>query len=190
MSEEVRQGSAEQNGFQQEIAQQVKQWLEEVVVGFNFCPFARRELEAGRVRFAVVEGSKVKQAISVLLDELHFLDKNDAVETTLLIFADGFRDFHQYLDMLEVAQMAIEDVGYEGVYQLASFHPEYVFEGEDFDDASNYTNRAPYPVIHLLREVSIELAIEKHPDPDGIPARNQALAREKGAAFWASFLKR
>lgn len=186
----LQEDSAQESSLQQAIAQQVKQWLEEVVIGFNFCPFARRELEAGRVRFTVIEGSKVKQAVAALLDELHFLDKNDAVETTLLIFADGWRDFYQFLDMLEVAQMALEDVGYEGVYQLASFHPEYVFEGEDFDDASNYTNRAPYPVIHLLREVSIELAVEKHPDPDGIPVRNQALAREKGAAFWASFLKR
>lgn len=165
-----------------------RQWLKDVVIGFNFCPFARREFESGRVRYRVAESRKTKLLITALLEELHFLDGHDEIETTLLIFSEGLGDFYDYLDFLGLAQLTLEEVGYDGVFQLASFHPEYVFEGEAFDDASNYTNRSPSPMIHLIREASIERAVAAHRDVDGIPERNQILAREKGAEFWRALL--
>ncbi len=180
----------EESEEHQAIVAQTAQWLEEVVIGFNFCPFARREFDSGRVRYRVVDGRKIKPLIAALLEELHLLDGHEEVETTLLIFSNGMGDFYDYLGFLELAQLALEDVGYEGVFQLASFHPEYVFEGEDFDDASNYTNRSPLPMIHLIRETSIERAVAAHRDVDSIPERNQKLAREKGAKFWQTFLSK
>lgn len=167
---------------------QVKTWLEDVVIGFNFCPFAKREFDAGRVRYQVVAGSKSKRVLAVLLEELAYLDEQAEIETTLLILADGWRDFYDYLSLLDRAQDVLAAAGYEGVYQLASFHPDYVFDGEAVDDASNYTNRSPLPLLHLLRESSIERAVASDPYVDLIPERNQKLAREKGAAFWRSLL--
>ena len=166
----------------------VQRWLLDVVIGYNFCPFAKREVDAGRVRYQVLAGRKSKAAIIALLDELAFLDSHDEVETTLLILADGWRDFYEYLALLDLAQQALENAGYEGVYQLASFHPDYMFDGEAADDAANYTNRSPLPLLHLLRESSIDRAIASDPDVDQIPARNQQLARTKGADFWRSLL--
>lgn len=166
----------------------VRQWLQEVVIGNNFCPFAQREFDAGRVRYRVFEGRKSKGAIAALLDELHFLDEHDEIETTLLILADGWRDFYDYLALLDTAQQALENAGREGIYQLASFHPDYVFADEAVDDASNYTNRSPLPLLHLLRESSIERAIASDPNVDQIPERNKQLARAKGATFWRGLL--
>ncbi|MBQ0719229.1 MAG: DUF1415 domain-containing protein [Gammaproteobacteria bacterium] len=166
----------------------VRQWLQEVVIGHNFCPFAKREFDAGRVRYQVFDGRKSKRAIATVLDELRFLDEHEEIETTLLIFADGWRDFYDYLALLDEAQQALEDGGYEGVYQLASFHPDYVFADEAVDDASNYSNRSPLPLLHLLRESSIARAIVSDPNVEQIPERNKQLARAKGAAFWQSLL--
>ncbi|MEZ0123172.1 MAG: DUF1415 domain-containing protein [Candidatus Reddybacter sp.] len=166
----------------------VHRWLQEVVIGYNFCPFAQREFDGGRVRYCVFEGRKSKGAIAALLDELHFLDEHADIETTLLILADGWRDFYDYLTLLDTAQQALDDAGYEGVYQLASFHPDYVFADEAVDDASNYTNRSPLPLLHLLRESSIDRAIASDPNVDQIPERNKQLARAKGADFWRSLL--
>lgn len=166
----------------------VRRWLQEVVIGHNFCPFAQREFDAGRVRYCVFEGRKSKGAIAALLDELHFLDEHDEIETTLLILADGWRDFYDYLALLDTAQQALENADREGIYQLASFHPDYVFADEAVDDASNYTNRSPLPLLHLLRESSIERAIASDPNVDQIPERNKQLARAKGADFWRGLL--
>ena len=166
----------------------VRRWLQEVVIGKNFCPFAKREFDAGRVRYQVFEGRKSKRAVGLVLDELRFLDQHDDIETTLLILAEGWRDFYDYLSLLDAAQQALDDAGYEGVYQLASFHPDYVFADEAVDDASNYTNRSPLPVIHLLRESSIERAIASDPNVDEIPQRNKQFARGKGVNYWQSLL--
>lgn len=170
------------------IVQHIQSWLVDVIIGFNFCPFARREFEAGRIRYRVLDSTKKKLAIKALLEEFQFLDDHEATETTLLIFADGFGEFYAYLDLLDQAQQALEEAGYEGIYQLASFHPDYLFEGEALDDASHYTNRSPYPMLHLLRESSIERAVASDPNIDQIPERNKALARDRGAAFWQAFL--
>ena len=166
----------------------VRRWLQEVVIDYNLCPFAQREFDAGRVSYRVFEGRKSKAAIAALLDELHVLDEHDNIETTLLILVDGWRDFYDYLALLDAAQQALEAAGYEGIYQLASFHPDYVFADEAVDDASNYTNRSPLPLLHLLRESSIARAIASNPNIDQIPDRNKQLVRAKGADFWRGLL--
>lgn len=155
-------------------------WIEQVVIGLNFCPFARREVEKNRVRYSVCESGKKKGVLECFLSECRLLDDDNNIETTLLILPRGYSDFSIYLDVLDLIQQLLEAEGYEGVYQLASLHPDYCFEGEDFDDPANFTNRSPYPMIHILREQSLERALGAHPDPESIPERNIKLAREMG----------
>ncbi|MCM5703823.1 DUF1415 domain-containing protein [Larsenimonas salina] len=168
----------------------VSRWVEDAVIGENLCPFAQREWLAHRVRLCVSDAGDLDTVLSDLMDELNRIDQSDALETTLVILGEGGGDFDEYLDWLEASNLLVFKMGLEGKFQLASFHPEYQFEGEAFEDASNFTNRAPWPVLHILREESIEAALASVDDPDAIFERNQAHARARGTAYWQSLLAR
>ena len=112
------------------------------------------------------------------------------LETTLVIYNDGFRGFERYLDLVEYGNDLLIDSGFEGIFQLASMHPEYCFDGEDYDDASNFTNRSPYPLIHIIREASMARVLSVYNEPELIPEHNIALANEKGANFFQQILSR
>ncbi len=157
-----------------------RRWVEDVIVAHSFCPFARREVERQRIRYAVSQESRVADALAVLIDECLKLDRDSRIETTLLIYPQGFEVFEDYLDFVALAEALLREQGYEGIYQLATFHPDYRFADAPVDDPANYTNRSPYPVLHILREASLEKTIAGHPDPEGIPERNVAYARELG----------
>ena len=122
----------------------------------------------------------LENALEAVIEEMRYLDRTKNIETTLIIFPDHFAEFEDYLDLVELAEALSVELGYEGIYQIASFHPEYCFGGADENDPANYTNRSPYPMVHLLREDSISRALEHYADPEGIPDRNIALARTKG----------
>ena len=162
------------------IIKQTKKWLEDIVIKHNFCPFAKRELLRDSIRFHVVDSSDMAEALQALADEFFYLDHQEATETTLVIFPQGFNHFDDYLGLVELANALLEDQEYSGIYQLASFHPDYCFEGSDNNDPANYTNRSPYPTLHIIRESSLARAIERHPDAEGIPERNIDYARELG----------
>lgn len=162
---------------------QTKKWITEVVIGCNFCPFAAREVKLDRVRYEVTDTNDLAIALELLINECRRLDENPNIETTLLIFSQGFASFDDYLGLVSLAEQTLKHHRYEGVYQVASFHPFYCFDGEAEDDAANYTNRSPHPMLHLLREESIEKALEKYPDPDSIPERNIEFTRKKGEAY-------
>lgn len=166
-----------------EIIKQSRNWVEKVVVGLNFCPFAHREVENNRVRYVVSQSTGVESALEDLLKEIHFLEDNEETETTLLILPMGFSDFDDYLDLVDLTDALIEDQEYEGIFQVASFHPDYVFADSHEDDAANFTNRSPNPILHILRESSLERVLEHHPNPEAIPERNVKFAREKGLAY-------
>lgn len=157
-----------------------RRWVEEVIVAHCFCPFAGREVERGTIRYTVSPESRVVGALEVLIDECLLLDRDSSIETTLVIYPQGFEVFEDYLDFAALAEDLMVEQGYEGIYQLATFHPDYRFADSTEDDPANYTNRSPYPLLHLLREVSLEKAIARHPDPDGIPQRNVSYARDMG----------
>jgi len=165
-----------------------RRWLQQVVIGHNLCPFAARELDAGRVSFVSCEEQEPEALLLALATQVEALVEDPATETTLLVFPNALGDFDDYLDFLALTQLWLEDSGMEGDFQFASFHPDYCFDGCQPEDASNYTNRSPLPVIHILREESVEKAIAAHPDPDRIPHRNIALAEQKGSAFWRELL--
>lgn len=163
-----------------EIIVRTKSWIETVVVGCNFCPFAKRELERGTVRYVVIDEVKIEHCLERLYDEFVYLDSNDDIETTLIIFSKTFVTFETFLTAVDMSEQLLTQYEYDGTYQLASFHPNYCFAGSDDNDAANYTNRSPFPMLHLLREDSLEKALENYPDPEQIPNRNVEKARTLG----------
>lgn len=146
----------------------------------NFCPFARRVLENGNIHYLVSRETSLQSGLEALLLTCIRLDEMPSVETALIIYPQAFTRFDDYLEMLGIAENLLIEQGYEGTYQLASFHPEYRFADAPVDDPANYTNRSPYPMLHLLREGSIEQALQTYPDPEGIPERNIEYARAQG----------
>jgi hypothetical protein len=155
-------------------------WLKSVIIGFRICPFAEHVVNRNTVQYQLDESTDIKECLANLITECEHLDNNFEIATTLVIYTDAFSDFDAYLDYVALAEDLLIAQDYEGIYQLASFHPEYCFAGEAPDDAANYTNRSPYPMIHILRESDLEQAIASHPDPEGIPQRNIDLTRSMG----------
>lgn len=159
---------------------QSRDWVERFVVALDVCPFARREVERDSIRYVCADASSFEQVLLSLLDECRRLDDEPSLETTLLILVQGVEDFEDYLDLLALGETLLEQQGYEGIYQLASFHPDYCFEAADADDPANYTNRSPWPMLHILREASVENALSRFAHPERIPSRNIKLLRDMG----------
>lgn len=166
-----------------QAVEQTKKWINDVVIGCNFCPFAANVVKHQRVFYRVEFSSDATVCLRVFMEELSRLDNDADVETSFIVFPTGFEDFEAYLDLVALAEKLLKKHDYEGVYQVASFHPEYRFADAPEDDAANYTNRSPHPMLHLLREDSIDRALEHYKDPDSIPDRNIHFAREKGMLY-------
>jgi len=151
-----------------------KAWIEKDVIGLNLCPFAKPVFQAGQIRYVVSTASTAWTLLSDLANELIYLHETPAAttDTTLLIHPRVMADFFEYNDFLADADAALERLGLVGEIQIASFHPDYQFADTEPDDPSNRTNRSPYPTLHLLREASVEKALETYPNPEEIPARN------------------
>ena len=164
------------------IAQTVA-WIKSVVIGCNFCPFASKVLLKNGIRYVVLFEANMEKVLESLAEEMHFLDHHEETETTLMILPDRFEDFELYLDQVEIAEELLFQLGYEGVYQLASFHPQYLFAVSYEEDPANYTNRSVYPMLHILREASITDALEHFPDAGRIPQKNIEFANRKGLLF-------
>ena len=170
-------------GSKDEVLASTRSWLEKEVIGLNLCPFAAAVHQSGRIRYVVSEATTTKQLRAELLEELLFLKEADPakVDTTLLIHPDVLADFMEFNDFLDVADDVLKNLGLVGDIQIASFHPRYQFEGTQPDDVTNRTNRSPYPTLHLLREASVEKALEEYPgDPDDIPRNNIETMRRLG----------
>lgn len=164
-----------------EIISAVRDWLESVVIELNLCPFAKRELSNDRVRFVATDATSEVQLLQALEAELEHLADDAATETTLLIHPHVLADFADYNQFLELADGLLVQMQLDGVFQIASFHPDYQFADTEVDAAENYTNRSPYPILHLLREESLSRAIEHTADIDQIPLRNIRKMNELGA---------
>jgi len=173
----------------QPIIHTVHHWVETVVVGLNLCPFARPELLNDRVRFTVSDATTESKLLLDLQHELELLIREESIETTLLIHPNVLQDFAAYNEFLDQVDGLLEQLALEGIYQVASFHPDYQFAGTDPDVAENYTNRAPYPVLHLLPEASLERAIAGYPGVEQIPERNIELLEGMGAEKMEALLR-
>lgn len=167
----------------EEVLAATRAWIEKEVIGLNLCPFASAVHDAGRIRYVVSDAATPRKLRDDLLDELLFLKAADPaqVDTTLLIHPGVLADFLEFNDFLDVADDLLKDLGLVGDLQLASFHPRFQFEGTEPDDVTNRTNRSPYPALHLLRESSVERALEGYPgDPSEISRENIEKMRRLG----------
>lgn len=159
-----------------------RRWLERAVIGLGLCPFAKAVHVKRQVRYVLAEAATPAALLPVLEAELLHLQASDpeALDTTLIVHPRVLQDFLDYNDFLDEADACIDRLGLRGEIQVASFHPDYVFAGEATHDPANCTNRSPYPMLHLLREASVERAVAAFPDPDAIVDRNIATMRGLG----------
>lgn len=163
-----------------------RRWLERGVIGLNLCPFAKAVHVKGQIRWAVTGAADRRELLDELRHELRLLAEADpeAIDTTLLVHPRALADFGDYLDFVEAAERAVRKAGLEGTLQVASFHPDYAFADAPADDPANHTNRSPWPMLHLLREESLDRAIEAVPDAAEIYERNIETLRRLGHAGW------
>jgi hypothetical protein len=161
-------------------------WLEKAVIGLNLCPFAKAVHKKGQIRYVVSAATQPLELLDDLKRELeHLRDTSpETTDTTLLIHPGVLGDFEDFNEFLEVADLAVEDLGLDGEIQVASFHPDFQFEGTGPDDITNYTNRSPYPTLHLLREDSIDKAVAAFPDASAIFEANMATLDGLGVEGW------
>ncbi len=161
-------------------------WLERIVIGLNLCPFAKAVYVKDQVRFVLSDATTPEALVEQLAEELVLLRDTPAeqIDTTLIVHPQVLTDFLDYNDFLDNADAAIEALDLLGILQVASFHPDYQFEGVAANDASNYTNRAPFPTLHLLREDSVARAVDVYPDPDVIVERNIQTLDRIGVDGW------
>lgn len=166
--------------------EQTRHWLEQAVIGLNLCPFAKAVHTKGQIRWVESSATDVQGLMADLVHELQLLAAADpeAVDTTLLVHPQVLGDFLDYNDFLDLADAALEELGLEGVLQIASFHPQYQFEGTEPDDAENLSNRSPHPTLHLLREDSVDRAVASFPEAEMIYERNIQSLRALGAEGW------
>lgn len=165
------------------VIQQTKKWIETVVVGCNFCPFATHVIQRDAVHYTVQSSKLAATCFGTLSGEIDRLSSDSSIETSFLIFPNAVPVFEDYLELVTVAEKWMKQKKFDGVYQLASFHPLYLFANSETDDAANYTNRAIYPMLHLLRESSIDKALRHYKDAQNIPAHNIDFARKKGVVY-------
>jgi len=167
-------------------------WLEKAVIGLNLCPFAKSVHVKKQVRYVVSEAETPEELLEKLMEELQHLADADPekLDTTLLIHPQVLTDFFDYNEFLDVADAALEDLGLDGFLQVASFHPQYQFADTDANDISNYTNRSPYPTLHLLREDSIDRAVEAFPEAADIFDKNIETLEKLGRDGWDKLMEK
>ena len=173
---------------EEQVLAKTRHWLEAAVIGLNLCPFAKAVYVKNQVRLVVSKARHADDLLEELDRELDLLVATPAseIDTTLLIHPTLFEDFLDFNDFLEVAEGVVDEHGLEGVIQLASFHPQFQFDGTEPDDIGNYTNRAPFAILHLLREESVERAVEAFPQADAIFEANIETLEKLGHAGWKS----
>lgn len=168
-----------------------RDWISNFVVQLNICPFAGHPFGKELIGYEVYNGTDIETGLVNVAKALQRLEETSTaeLETTLIIFTDMLDDFSDYLDFLTMTEGLLIDLKLEGIIQIASFHPDYQFHGSAVNDHSNYTNRSPYPMIHMLREDSVHAATQRHPDVDAIPQRNIDLLQSMSVDEVKKYLK-
>ena len=169
----------------------VKNWVENFVIDYQLCPFARKVYLQNRIRFLVENSADTTEMMTTFVNEMAFLKQisSENTDTTILIFPNGLDDFNNFLDFVAMAQHFLEELGHEEDLQIATFHPAYQFEETLTTSAENYTNRAHYQILHVVREKSMANVLENYENPDLIPIKNIALMNKIGAEQLEKMLK-
>ncbi|MDY0273323.1 MAG: DUF1415 domain-containing protein [Advenella sp.] len=173
------------------ILGKTKRWVEKAVIGLNLCPFAKSVYVKNQVRIAVTGAETVKELHQVLAQECENLIEADpeVLDTCLLVVPHVFEDFYDFNDFLDIAELTLEELELVGELQIASFHPDYQFADTEPDDISNYTNRSPYPILHLIRESSLDNATQQYPDASAIFDSNIEKVTQLGVDGWKKMLE-
>ncbi len=162
------------------IIKSTRLWLESVVIALNLCPFAKPRVVQGSIYYCYTETVSEERLFEALADELVRLDTSPDISTTLLIHPAILSDYSEYNQFLGLAEQLLEMSGYAGVYQVVGFHPQFQFADTDKNDVGNYTNRSPYPMLHILREAEVTEAVEQHKNVEKIPQQNSVTLKEHG----------
>lgn len=175
-----------------DVVAAMREWIEKAVIGLNLCPFAKAVYVKNQVHYVVSTAPHLDGLLEDLDRELDFLAAADPdeIDTTLLIHPTLLPDFLDFNDFMQLAEAAVDEHGLQGVIQIASFHPAFQFEGTAPDDLGNYTNRAPFPTLHLLREASIERAVAAFPEAETIYERNIETLQKIGLAGWQALWRK
>jgi hypothetical protein len=171
------------NSTNLKIKEQTINWIKSVVIDCNFCPFAAKAILKKTIHYIIKSNVTMDKSLDALKKELNNLETDTAIETSFIIFENDFSNFDDYLDLVKKAERLLSEEDFDGIYQIASFHPNYCFDGSDEDDAANYTNRSIYPMLHILREDSLTKALSLYPNPELIPQHNIDFARQKGLHY-------
>jgi len=170
-----------------------KHWVENTIIKHNFCPFAKPEFKNDRIRYLPLTTADISEATQACLDECLFLLEHPEHETSLMIFSESFKDFNEFLDLIDVVNHLIDQSEMRETFQIAHFHPDYLFAGECPNSPSHFTNRSPYPTLHIIRQASIEHVMKGRSESDDIVARNiaacEALGSEQLSTELAASLK-
>lgn len=176
------------------VEKHIRAWLQSFIVELNLCPFARPLIADPALRISVCDASNLEQLHYAFLSELDLIQQSSEGEiaTSLLVVPNTLQRFEDYLDFLGDAEAMLEELGLDGTIQLASFHPQYLFDGEDKNSASHFSNRSPYPLIHFLREEMVASALQNYANPEKIPTRNiktlQTIGRDTIERRWQLIL--
>lgn len=173
-----------------QVIAETRAWVDRAVIGLNLCPFAKAVQAKGQIRYVVSDAANVDELFDALCAEMHQLVAADAaqIDTTMLMHPQVLADFLDFNDFLDIADEALEELGYDGILQVASFHPRFQFEGTHADDVTNATNRAPYQTLHLLREESVDRAVAAFPEAETIYEKNMRTLEALGAEGWAKLM--
>lgn len=172
------------NNIEEQSVILTQQWVETLVVGMNLCPFAAPVVKQKTLRYASIDESNFDILIQNYLEELELIQQSTEQEiaTTLIIMPQGLKDFSLYLDFVATCEDLLRKAKLNAEFQLASFHPGYLFHGVDKNDISHWTNRSPFPMIHIIREGQMSRVLKNYPDPESIPERNIKLLQDLGKA--------
>ena len=172
-----------------QIKKQTIAWIQSFIIKYNICPFAKHTVNQETLAIEIVPPNNLEQALEAMMSTIVRMDNDTEIETFLLLFPYSFLTFDDYLEFVSLAEELLSLSGYEGIYQLATFHPSYCFADVLETDVSNYTNRSPYPMLHILRESSIEKAIDYYGDTRKIPDANIATMHKLGLDKIITLLK-
>jgi len=162
------------------VIEATRHWLETVVIAMNLCPFAKPRFVQNTIQYSYTDAASEEDLLEAVADELIHLDTTPDISTTLLIHPNALTNFSDYNQFLQLAEQLLEMSGYSGVYQVVGFHPQFQFDDTDKNDVGNYTNRSPYPMLHILREAEVTAAIEQHPNIEEIPSQNINTLKQHG----------
>lgn len=172
--------------MEERIIQQTKKWVSRVVIGNGFCPFAARVYHDQSIHYQITMNTEPAKCLEILLNECFYLLECPEIATSLIVYPCTFGLFDDYLDFVELAEQLLAMQNLSNTFQLASFHPNYQFADSEANDPAHFTNRSPYPMLHILREEIVTKAIQQHPNSEQIPIRNIQFARKQG---WAAMQK-